>query len=588
MFQEELKLVPNKPGCYQMYNKDNDIIYVGKAKDLKKRISSYFNRQVRDKTKVLVSEISHFEYIVTSTELEAFILEINLIKKYKPKYNVLLTDDKSYPYIEYRRYPFPSLRVVRYLKVKKDKDSKLFGPFPNSYAARRVVNLINRIYPLKKCVGMPKQVCLYYHIGECLGYCVMDVPKSKIDEMEQDIIRFLSGNDKIITDKIMERINYHSENMNYEVAKELTEELDYIKIVLDKQKVELKDLENRDVINYYENDSYVSLVIFFIRHGKLLEAHKTIFNHHDNVSESIEEYLALFYENHEIPKEIIISENLNPALLKSFIDTNFVIPKKGDKKSILNLVKENAKIHLESELEKIKIDNKRTIDSNEELRLLLDLPKLIKIESFDNSNLFGNYSVSGMVVFINGKPNKNLYRKYKIEVDSNDDYQMMKEVIYRRYYRVLMEKSELPDLIIVDGGLNQVNAALSTLNDLGLSIRVIGLKKNKYHQTEMIIDGLTKKEIKIDKTSDLFHYLTRIQDETHRFTIYYHRKLRSKGNLASILDEVPGLGAKRKKVILENYPDLKMIKEVNIAELSKLIPSNVAIKLKELIEELFW
>ncbi len=586
MFQEELKLIPNKPGSYQMFNQDNEIIYVGKAKDLKKRVSSYFNRQAKDKTKVLVSEIVRFEYIVTSTELEAFILEINLIKKYKPKYNVLLTDDKSYPYIEYKRHPFPSLKVVRYLKVKKSKNSKLFGPFPNSYAARRVVNLINRIYPLKKCVGMPKQVCLYYHIDECLGYCARDISPVKIDEMEQDIIRFLSGNDNVIRDKIIERINYHSLKMNYEIAKELTDELSYIKIVLDKQKVELKDLENRDIINYYEQDGYVSLVIFFIRHGKLLEAHKTIFNHHDNIYDSIEGYLALFYENHEIPKEIIISEELNQQLLESFIEAKFIIPKKGEKKKLLLLAQENAKIHLESQLEKTMQEELRTSGSNEDLRKLLGLKKLKRIESFDNSNLFGNFSVSGMIVFINGKPAKKQYRKFKISIDSNDDYQMMKEVIYRRYYRVLMEKSELPDLIIVDGGTNQINATLSVLDELGLNIPLVGLKKNAKHQTEALLDGFTKKEYPLDKTSNLFHYLTRIQDETHRYTINYHRQIRSKSDLSSILDQVPGLGKQRKKLILKNYPNLKELKTVDLAVLSKLIPANVAIKLKELANEL--
>jgi len=585
MFKNELELVPNKPGSYQMYNLDNQIIYIGKAKDLKKRLNSYFNRQVKDKTLLLVNEVNHFEYIITNTEIEAFILELNLIKKYDPKYNVLLTDDKSYPYIEYIKHPFPTLKIVRYLKIKKNKNNKLFGPFPNAFAAKKIVNLINRLYPLKKCEGMPKQVCLYYHIDECLGYCVHKISDEILMKMENEIIEFLNGNARIIKDKIMERLNFHSTNMNYEIAASLREELNYMSIILDKQKVELSDLVNRDVINYYSDNNYCCIIIFFIRHGKLLEVFRDVFPVINSLQENIEQYIVQYYEKHEIPSEILVCDDLNIELLNDLINTSIKVPNKGEKKKIIDLVKENAKTHLENTEKLIINSEKRTINANDELRKLLNLRTLNTIESFDNSNLFGNYSVSGMVVFKNGLPSKNDYRKYKISIEKNDDYHMMKEVIYRRYYRQLMEKNFLPDLILVDGGINQINATKSVLNDLNINIKICGLKKDESHTTNMLIDGDSLEEYSLEKQSDLFHYLIRIQDETHRYTINYHKTIRSKGSLSSVLDDVPGIGEKRKKELLKKYKGLKNILKANKNELNKILTESVATKLIDVLQK---
>lgn len=577
MFKEKLELVPHLPGSYQMKDKDGVIIYVGKAKDLHNRVSSYFTGRVTGKTKRLVSEIADFEYIVTSSELESFILEINLIKKYDPKYNILLRDDKSYPYIQYKRDPYPTLKVVRYLNIKKKNGKHLFGPYVNAYAARRIVNLINRLYPLKKCEGCPKEVCLYYHIHECLGYCIKDIDKEKVDTLEKDILGFLNGNDDIIIDKLKSLISMHSENLNYEVAKELKEELDYIKVVMEKQKVELRDLVNRDIINYYFDNGFISIEIFFLRKGKLVGQKNKIMPVNEDYIDDIESFIALFYQKNEIPKEVICVDEVNLDMLSEVVGTKFITVTRGDKKKLLDLAKTNAKISLENNFETIQNNIKRTSGANEELENLLKM-KIHRIDSFDNSNLFGNFAVSGMVVFKDGLPSKNDYRKYKVSVDMNDDYHTMKEVTYRRYYRALLEHTELPDLILADGGISQIHAIKETLVDLGLDekIKVCGMVKNDKHRTNELLDGDTLETIPIDRMSNVFHYLTRIQDEVHRYTINYHRTLRSKGSIKSILDNIEGIGTVRKRELIKKYGSVKKIREASVEELSEIIPVNVA------------
>ena len=585
MLEDKLKLIPNLPGSYQMLDKNGVIIYVGKAKDLKKRVNSYFKSNVYGKTKKMVSEISDFTYIVTNTETEAFLTEINLIKEYNPKYNILLKDDKSYPYIEYVRKPFPMLKVSRYLSIKKKDDKNLFGPYPNAYAARRIVKLINRLYPLKKCEGNPKELCLYYHIGECLGYCVKKVDENIILDMEKEILSFLRGNDKILKDKIKEKIEIYSNSMNYELAKELRDELSYISLVLDKQKVELHDFVNRDVIGYYIDKGHIGVNILFIRNNKLIGSHNDILTIQIDPLDELNEYILNFYLKKEIPKEIIVDNSFNKELLSDIFETNFIIPQKGIKKKLLDMSILNSKIYLEQELNAYIKNEERTKVANEELRKLLNLDELKRIDVFDNSNLFGSYSVSAMVVYKDGLPSKKDYRKYKISVDKNDDYNTMKEVIYRRYQKALVEKSELPNLIIVDGGVNQINACKDILNDLNLNIKVVGLRKNDKHRTNDLIDGDTYYEININNDSNVFHYLTRMQDEVHRFVINYHRQIRSKGSISSVLDEVDGIGNKRKKELIKKYGSIDKIKEANIEELSSIIPLNVAKELKKYLND---
>lgn len=584
-FTKELREVPKKSGCYLMYNSDNVVIYVGKAKILFNRLKSYFTGRVTGKTKKLVSEIDHFEYIVTNSETEAFILEINLIKKYDPKYNILLRDDKSYPYIELTSDKYPRLIVKREININK-KSSHLFGPYPNVYAARRLVNLLNRLYPLKKCDTMPKKVCLYYHIGECLGYC--EHKDIDITPMKNEILSILNRNDTLLINKINEKIKINSDNLNYEVCKELVEELGYIKEVFKNQSiVELDDNINRDVINYYYENSYLSIVIFFIRNGKLVGNNYKIIPIINDIKDTLEYYISTFYSKSNIaPKEIIMPEIVDIEMMSNVLNTKVITVKRGPKKKLFDMAYNNAKEQYDKEIRLIYNNEKLTTDANEELRNLLHLDKLHIIEAFDNSNLFGTFSVSGMVSFIDGVPSKKNYRKFKLTFDKNDDVASMKEVIYRRYFRVLKDKLVIPDLIIVDGGNNQINACKEILESLNLNIKVLGVKKDDHHSPESIVDGDTYEIIKIDKSSNVFRLLSRIDEEVHRFTINYHKEIRSKGSISSVLDNINGLGDKRKKMLIKKYGSVTKMKEATTYELSEIIPLKVAEELHEYLESM--
>ena len=581
--KQKLALVPNKPGCYQMKNKDGIIIYVGKAKKLKNRLSSYFRGTHTGKTKKLVSEISDFEYIVVENETESLVLELNLIKKYDPKYNILLRDDKSYPYIELTNEEIPKLSVVRNVNRKRSNRTRLFGPYPNVTAARTIVNLLNRIYPLRKCNTYNKKPCLYYHIGQCLGYCSKTYDKEELKNMESEILSFLRGNDKILTDKIKIAMNDASNKLNFEKAKEYKEMLDYINILNEKQKVEINDTKDIDVFGYYLDKSYLSIQVFFIRGGKILERHSKIYPIIDDVTDELNRYIAKFYEKDIIPpKEILVPSIVDPSIIEKVTNIKVVVPSKGTKKNLVDMACNNANIRLNEKFELIKKDEQRTTIANEELKNILKLDKLDRIEIFDNAHLFGTYNVSGMVVYVDGKESKNDYRKYKISVDKNDDYNTMREVIYRRYFRVLNDNLVKPDLILVDGGKGQINAATDIISSLGLNIPVAGLKKDDKHATNALI--YNNQIIEINKRSNLFYYLERMQDEVHNFTINYHKQLRSKGSLESILESVSGIGEVRKIELLKKYKTITKLKEVDIEELKKILPENVAKNLKEFLE----
>ncbi len=584
MLKDKLANIPNLPGSYQMKNKEGIIIYVGKAKNLHRRVNSYFNRTQTGKTARLVEEIADLSYIVTKSEMEAFLLEINLIKQYNPKYNILLKDDKSYPYIEYIEHPYPKLKVSRYLQIRKKDHKKLFGPYPNAYAARKIVNLLNRLYPLKKCDGNPKKVCLYYHIGECLGYCEKKVSVETQKKMSEEILSFLSGNDKILKDKIEEKMAKYSESLNFELALELKKELDYINIVLDKQKITLQDLTNRDIVGTFFQNGYISVQILFLRNGKIVGGHTDIFPVIEDFQSDMEQYLELFYARHEIPKEICLQKEVQTPLLDTYFENKLFVPLKGQKKELVEMANQNAKLNFEQEFEILKRKEEQTEGANDALKQILNLPILDRIDLFDNSNLFGDWSVSCMVVFKNGLPSKNEYRKYKIMYDKNDDYDMMREVIYRRYQRALVEKTELPNLIIVDGGIGQIHACKEILGSLNLNIKVCGLKKNDKHRTNDLVDGDSLKIIDIPKDSPVFHYLTRMQDEVHRFTINYHRTIRSKGSIASVLDNIEGIGEKRKKELIKAFGSVKKIEEASLEELCKYLPLKVSETLQNYLQ----
>ena len=584
MFKEKLALVPEKPGCYLHKDKNGNVIYVGKAKNLKRRVSSYFNKIHTGKTKALVDNISDFEYIVTNSEMESFILEINLIKKYSPKYNILLKDDRTYPYIELTNEKYPRVKIIRTKKRGKTK-SKLFGPFPNVTSARKTVDLINRMYPLRKCNTLKKDLCLYYHINECLGYCKYDISEEKISSMVKEITEVLNGNYKEITKKLEEEMLKESENLNYEKALELKRMIEDIKITISKQIVVSNLKYNFDVFGYYVKDNYLSIETLFIREGIIIGRVHKIFDITDEINDVYLRYITNFYEKYELPKEIIIQDENDISLLSTYLNTKVNCPKKGDVKHILDMAINNAEIYLNENLEIVKKDLKIKKEVLEKLKSLLNLTSLKRIDLFDNSHLFGTYYVGCMVVYEDLEPNKNLYRKYKISLDVKDDLSAMKEVIYRRYYRMLLDKEVYPDLIIIDGGSLQVKVVVEVLNSLGLSIKVIGLKKDDKHKTNIIVDD-NLNEISIKQDNHLFLYLTKMQDEVHRFAISFHRDLKSKGSLESVLSNVSGLGDKRRTALLKKYGSLKKIEEASIDELKSIIPEEIAKNLKKYLKEI--
>ena len=583
MLNEKLLLLPNKPGCYLMKDKNGVIIYVGKAKNLKNRVNSYFKSSHTGKTAVLVSNIADFEYIITNSELESLLLEINLIKKHSPKYNVLLKDDKSYPYIEVTDEKVPRLLIVRPNKLKR-KNVKLYGPYPNVTAARKTIELLNRLYPLRKCTNMPKKECLYYHIGECLGYCIQKIDEEKIKSMVDEITRFLKGDDSIVLSKIDTEMEECITKLNFEKAKELNELKEFINITLRRQLIDLNDNIDRDVFGYAVYKGYLSIQVLFLRGGKLIERKSNIYPIITDEVEDLTLYISSFYDKNNIkPKEILIPEVIDDALIKQVLNINVYKPIKGKKKELVEMANKNALNILKEKFELIKKNDENALNACIELKELLNIPSANKIEAFDNSHLFGTYSVSGMITFTLGLPDKNNYRKYKITCEHHDDFHVMKEVIYRRYFRVLMDDLEKPDLIIVDGGKAQITAATSVLNDLNLDIPVCGLVKNDKHRTSSIL--FNDKIYDVDKTSNLFHMLERIQDEVHEFTIRYHKNIRSKGALSSLLDDIPGIGEKRKKTLLKKYSSMNKMKEASIEELKEILPDDIANNLYEFLRD---
>ncbi len=582
LIKQKLSLLPKKPGCYLMKDNTGTIIYVGKAKILKNRVTSYFTGKKTGKTKALVSNIVDFEYIVTESEKEAFLLEINLIKKYDPKYNIIFRDDKTYPYISLSYDKYPKLEVVRPKKNQKRKNARLFGPYPNVYAAKNIVNMLNRIYPLRKCKTFEDKPCLYYHIGQCLGYCKLEVEKEKVDEMVKEITSFLNGNYLDITKKLKEEMYDASSKLNFERAQEIKELLKYISKVLEKQKIDLKDNVNRDIFNYYVLEDFISIQVLHLRGGNLVERNSYIYELNEDEIDLFSNFILSFYEgNSDMPKEILLPDNIDTNILSEILNVKVLIPSRGPKRKLVLMAYENAKIKLNEKFDLIKNDLNRSVYANEELSKLLNI-NIHRIESFDNSHLFGEYTVSGMVVFVDGKPSKKDYRKYKIVGNAKDDYHLMQEVIERRYSRVINDNLVKPDLILVDGGIIQINATKEILDNLCLDIPVYGMQKNDKHRICALVSE--EKEISIEKNSDLFHYLEKISEEVHRFTINYHKDIRSKGSLSSKLDNIPGIGEKRRKDLIKHFKTLENIKNATDEELLKIVPSNVIDNLKNYLQ----
>lgn len=567
--RNKLAILPAQPGCYLMKDRQGTIIYVGKAKVLKNRVRSYFTGSHDGKTLRLVNEIEDFEYIVTSSDMEALVLEINLIKKYDPKYNVMLKDDKSYPFIKLTAERHPKLIITR--KVKKDS-GKYFGPYPNVQAANETKKLLDRIYPLRKCSTLPDRVCLYYHMGQCLAPCIKDVSKEEYKKITDEIARFLNGGFKDIKVDLTAKMAAAAEELDFERAKEFRDKIAHIEATMEKQKMTTTDFTDRDVFGYSVDKGWMCVQVFFIRQGKLIEREVSMFPIHNEPEEDILTFLGQFYSKNEHfkPKEVLVPEGVNTEMAEALLEVKVLQPQRGQKKDLVRLASKNAGIALIEKFSLIERDEERTIKAIENLGKQMGIYTPHRIESFDNSNIQGTDPVSAMIVFIDGKPEKREYRKYKIKsVVGPDDYESMREVVRRRYSRVLKEGLPLPDLIIIDGGKGHIESARDVLeNELGLDIPIAGLAKDDKHRTSQLLYGNPLQVISLPRNSQEFYLLQRIQDEVHRFAITFHRQLRGKSAFQSLLDDIPGIGEKRKKALLKHFGSVKKMKEATVEELS--------------------
>ena len=578
LIKSKLELLPTSPGCYIHKDKNGTIIYVGKAKNLRNRVRSYFRGSHDTKTEALVSEIVDFEFIVTESNIEALLLEINLIKENKPKYNIMLKDDKSYPFIKITNERYPRLIITR--QVKKD-GGLYFGPYPDVGAANEIKRLLDRIFPFRKCTNPPSKVCFYYHLGQCMAHTVCHKDEAYFKGMAQEVSDFLKGQDDKIIDELKLKMNTAAQNMEFERAAEYRDLIQAIGTLRTKQRVMAKDLQNRDVFGYYVDKGWMCVQVFFVRQGKLIERDVNLFPYYNDPDEDFLTYVGQFYQekSHLIPNEILIPQDIDEEAVKALVDTKVLKPQRGEKKQLVNLAIKNARVSLEQKFNLLEKSMEKTQGAIENLGKLLQIPAPVRIESFDNSNIMGTSPVSAMVVFVNGKPSKKDYRKYKIKtVVGPDDYASMREVIRRRYSRVMRDGLTPPDLIVIDGGQGQVNIAKQVIQEeLGLDIPIAGLQKNDKHQTHELLFGDPLQVIELSRTSQEFFLLQRIQDEVHRFAITFHRQLRSKNSFSSQLDGIEGLGPKRKQLLMKHFKSLTKIKEATVDEIVTVgIPRAVA------------
>ena len=578
LIKSKLELLPTSPGCYIHKDKNGTIIYVGKAKNLRNRVRSYFRGSHDTKTEALVSEIVDFEFIVTESNIEALLLEINLIKENKPKYNIMLKDDKSYPFIKITNERYPRLIITR--QVKKD-GGLYFGPYPDVGAANEIKRLLDRIFPFRKCTNPPSKVCFYYHIGQCMAHTICKKDEAFFKSMAQEVSDFLKGQDDKIIDDLKSKMNLAVQSMEFERAAEYRDLIQAIGTLRTKQRVMAKDLQNRDVFGYYVDKGWMCVQVFFVRQGKLIERDVNLFPYYNDPDEDFLTYVGQFYQekSHLVPNEILIPQDIDEEAIKALVDTKVLKPQRGEKKQLVNLAIKNARVSLEQKFNLLEKSVEKTQGAIENLGRLLQIPTPVRIESFDNSNIMGTSPVSAMVVFVNGKPSKKDYRKYKIKtVVGPDDYASMREVIRRRYGRVQRDGLTPPDLIVIDGGQGQVNIAKQVIQEeLGLDIPIAGLQKNDKHQTHELLFGDPLEVVELSRNSQEFFLLQRIQDEVHRFAITFHRQLRSKNSFSSQLDGIEGLGPKRKQNLMKYFKSLTKIKEASVDEIVAVgIPRAVA------------
>ena len=578
LIKSKLELLPTSPGCYIHKDKNGTIIYVGKAKNLRNRVRSYFRGSHDTKTEALVSEIVDFEFIVTESNIEALLLEINLIKENKPKYNIMLKDDKSYPFIKITNERYPRLIITR--QVKKD-GGLYFGPYPDVGAANEIKRLLDRIFPFRKCTNPPSKVCFYYHIGQCMAHTICKKDEAYFKSMAQEVSDFLKGQDDKIIDDLKGKMATAAQTMEFERAAEYRDLIQGIGTLRTKQRVMAKDLQNRDVFGYYVDKGWMCVQVFFVRQGKLIERDVNLFPYYNDPDEDFLTYVGQFYQekSHLVPNEVLIPQDIDEEAVKALVDTKILKPQRGEKKQLVNLAIRNARVSLEQKFNLLEKSVEKTQGAIENLGRLLQIPTPVRIESFDNSNIMGTSPVSAMVVFVNGKPSKKDYRKYKIKtVVGPDDYASMREVIRRRYGRVQREGLAPPDLIVIDGGQGQVNIVKQVIQEeLGLDIPIAGLQKNDKHQTHELLFGDPLEVVELSRNSQEFFLLQRIQDEVHRFAITFHRQLRSKNSFSSQLDGIEGLGPKRKQNLMKHFKSLTKIKEASVDEIVEVgVPRAVA------------
>ncbi|VLR23663.1 excinuclease, subunit C [Streptococcus pneumoniae] len=578
LIKSKLELLPTSPGCYIHKDKNGTIIYVGKAKNLRNRVRSYFRGSHDTKTEALVSEIVDFEFIVTESNIEALLLEINMIKENKPKYNIMLKDDKSYPFIKITNERYPRLIITR--QVKKD-GGLYFGPYPDVGAANEIKRLLDRIFPFRKCTNPPSKVCFYYHIGQCMAHTICKKDEAYFKSMAQEVSDFLKGQDDKIIDDLKSKMAVAAQSMEFERAAEYRDLIQAIGTLRTKQRVMAKDLQNRDVFGYYVDKGWMCVQVFFVRQGKLIERDVNLFPYFNDPDEDFLTYVGQFYQekSHLVPNEVLIPQDIDEEAVKALVDSKILKPQRGEKKQLVNLAIKNARVSLEQKFNLLEKSVEKTQGAIENLGRLLQIPTPVRIESFDNSNIMGTSPVSAMVVFVNGKPSKKDYRKYKIKtVVGPDDYASMREVIRRRYGRVQREALPPPDLIVIDGGQGQVNIAKQVIQEeLGLDIPIAGLQKNDKHQTHELLFGDPLEVVDLSRNSQEFFLLQRIQDEVHRFAITFHRQLRSKNSFSSQLDGIDGLGPKRKQNLMRHFKSLTKIKEASVDEIVEVgVPRAVA------------
>ena len=577
---DKLAILPAQPGCYLMKNKGGDIIYVGKAKVLKNRVRQYFVGAHDFKTTRLVANIDDFEYIVTASEKQALLLEINLIKKHTPPYNIMFMDDKTYPYLKLSKEAAPRLEVVR---NTKDKKADYFGPFPDSGAAYDMAKLLNRMYPRRKCRQLPKKECLYYHIGQCLGPCIRPVDEAVYAQMRNEIRRFLKGDVSDTLAKLNEQMLAASEQLQFERAQEIHELMNSIRHVVDKQQIDFKDHLDRDVFAYYVDKGYISIQGFFMRGGKLLERSLSVTPLYEEEMEAFVAFIAQYYAHNPLPNEILIPREYDAGMLRELYGEKIVQPQRGDKVKLVEMALRNAKNAHEQKFTLVeRKDQQKQLAMGQLSRIFQK--EIHRIEIFDNSHLAGTFNVSGMVVFLDGEPHKPGYRLYRLG-EYRSDMDSMREVLYRRYFRLLKEGAALPDLLVVDGGYQQVEAAKEIREQLDLDLTICGLVKDEHHNTSNLMDDQGT-IIPIEKEGPLFFLLAQMQDEVHRFAISYHRRLRKKAMTRSILDEVEGLGEVRKKAIWKKFGSLKNLRAASVEEIRTVVPEKVAENIYHLLHNL--